>query len=115
MIYKTVTGNRLIDDEVNKLIKQGYKPQGGVSITNIDGKFWMSQALVKPAKKSTKQPFKLKPGAMDDKKPLNVLPKAFIIKDVDPSTISSPDRIEEIRNMTIEQRAKLAEKRIDNE
>jgi len=53
MEYCTVTQNKLIDDEVNQLIKDGWKPLGGISTINIDGKFWMSQALTytKPVKR----------------------------------------------------------------
>ena len=52
MIYKTVLKNERIDDEVNALIKDGYKPVGGVSIVSVKDKLYMAQAMVKTAKKT---------------------------------------------------------------
>jgi len=58
MEYKTVLKNGPIDEEVNKLIKEGYKPIGGVSIVSIKDHLYMSQAMTRTAKKTGKKHFK---------------------------------------------------------
>ena len=45
MEYKTVLKNGPIDDEVNKLIREGYRPIGGISIVSIEGKMFHPMAL----------------------------------------------------------------------
>ncbi|MBQ7892016.1 MAG: DUF1737 domain-containing protein [Erysipelotrichaceae bacterium] len=55
MEYKVVaTSNKLelfarkeLENEVKKLIKDGYKPQGGISFTKQEDKFYFIQAMIK--------------------------------------------------------------------
>ena len=54
MEYKTITRNHKLDEEINGLIKEGYKPIGGMSMVSVDNKIWMSQALVKTVKRKRK-------------------------------------------------------------
>lgn len=58
MKYKTVQGNRAtISDEVNKAIKGGYKPQGGLCSTGqvfYQAMIWTAPARRKPAAKAVK-------------------------------------------------------------
>ncbi len=58
MQYKTILKNERIDGEVNALIKDGYKPKGGISIVSIKDKLWMSQAMVRTAPKKAGKRFK---------------------------------------------------------
>jgi len=56
--YKNILRNSIIDDEVNQLIKENWKPIGGASLINIDGKLWMSQTMTRTAKKVGKKHFR---------------------------------------------------------
>lgn len=56
--YKNILRNEIIDDEVNQLIKENWKPIGGASLINIDGHMWMSQTMTRTAKKVGKKHFK---------------------------------------------------------
>jgi len=58
MEYKLVIKNGPVEDEVNKLIKEGYKPLGGVSMASVNGKIIMSQAMTRTAKQTGKKHFK---------------------------------------------------------
>jgi len=55
MEYITITRNHKLDDEINELIKDGYKPIGGITMVSIEGKLWMSQALTKATKRKVKK------------------------------------------------------------
>ena len=53
MEYKTITtsfNTASIDDEVNKAIKEGWEPLGGVSSASLGNKFFIIQAMTRPNK-----------------------------------------------------------------